>query len=95
MNEAVLMEKRQIRRINFWFGFIALSPLIAREIWDFVRDDFISVADLPLSSILQQAYSVFMSSVAPYALLGAGTLLAFYVVGFPRWRISTLQVARK
>ena len=86
MNAAVGIEKQRRTRIAVWFALLAIAPYAVRQLWSFIRGDFISVASLPFGHALSEAYLAFMSSTATYVLLAFGILLAFYIVGLPSWR---------
>lgn len=94
VHQATLVEQQRRARINIWFAVTALTPYALRQLWSLIRSDFISLSSLPGGHYLVPAYQAFMSSLAIYALLGAGVLLAFFIVGLPRWRKSELHVAK-
>ena len=84
-------EQQRRASINIWFAVIALAPFALRQLWSLIRSDFLSLAELPMGNYLTVAYQVIMSSIAMYALLGFGILLAFFIVGLPKWRLSELK----
>ncbi|MEK7615608.1 MAG: hypothetical protein AAB420_00190 [Patescibacteria group bacterium] len=86
VNHATMVEKQRRARINIWFALVALTPYALRALWSLIRSDFVSVLSLPFGNTVSQAYGVFMSSITAYAMLGAGIVLAVYIVGLPRWR---------
>lgn len=94
MNHATRVEQQRRARINIWFAMTALAPYILRQLWSLIRGDFISLGTLPLGNYLTPAYQAMMSSLAIYALLAGGVVLALFVVGLPRWRTSELRVRK-
>lgn len=88
VDHAMLYEKQRRARVNTWFAIVALAPFAIRELWSLVRHDYISVEHLPLGHLITQAYGVFMSSFALYALIAGGLLLATFVVGLPHWHTA-------
>lgn len=88
VNHAVEIEKQCRARINIWFAVTALTPYVLRQLWSFIRSDFVSLSGLPFGSELATAYHALMSSFASYALVAGGIVLAVFIVGFPKWRLG-------
>lgn len=80
------VEKQRHTRLSTWFVIVAFVPFVFRILWSLMRGDFVSVSSLPLASYITYLYSIFMSGITNYALLGAGILLAVYIVGLPSWK---------
>lgn len=88
MNQILLVERQHRIRMNVLFCVVALGPIALREIWFFIRNDFISVTELPLGHMVSQVYNAFLSPMTTYAFMAGGLLLAVFIVGFPHWHIA-------
>lgn len=58
----------------------SLGPSVTREMWMFVRGDYISASSLPMGHFITQAYGLFISPVAGYALVAAALIPTGFAV---------------
>ncbi len=94
MGHATQVEQQRRARINIWFAMTALAPYALRQVWSLMRGNYFSLSSMPFGHYLVPVYHDFMSPLAIYVLLGAGVLLALFVVGLPKWRKSELRIAK-
>lgn len=59
-------------------------PFIARQCWLAVRDDYISLADIPMAELVRGMYHFFLSTQAFYIFLFAGIAVAA-TMSIRRW----------
>lgn len=74
MNQIARIEKRRHVSRALVVASASLGPSFAREVWMFVRGDYISASALPMGDMIVQAYGVFINPVVGYAL-AAGALI--------------------
>lgn len=72
MESARAWERRRVVRMYAGFAVLALTPTIARFLWNAIRHDYFSLSTFPMGTTLVKLYSVAMSSAA---------LAVFFVLG--------------
>lgn len=87
-------EKKRTKINAILIGLLALTPFITREFWMLIKNDYISVSELPFSALIYNAYHVFMSPATFFVLLIAGTGLAAitYTKSWKQLKQTTITV---
>ncbi|HLC95684.1 MAG TPA: hypothetical protein VJH89_04325 [Patescibacteria group bacterium] len=86
MKCVTIAEQRRQRMTALWFITLTITPIATRFLWETLRNDGFSAVKLPMSTILIPMYHALISPLVIYALIALGGIIAFYTVGFPRWK---------
>lgn len=87
------IEKKKRIALYLLTILLSLAPLIAREFWMTIRDDYFSIAGMPFGNLIAGVYRFFISPVALYLLLLAGIGIAIYYILKLRKAGSLIRVA--
>jgi len=85
MMACIKEEKRQTKINCLLLIFGALAPFIGREVWLLLRNDYVSVSELPFSSLIYNAYHIFMSPITAGILFVVGFAIATALF-FKSWK---------
>ena len=70
-------EQRRHRLTLVGLTLLAVSPIVLRQLWLILRQDYFSVAQWPLGNLLTWSYNLFViSSLALYLAIVSGTVTA-------------------
>lgn len=81
MDRIYRLEKH--RRFLTLYGLAALwalGPLALRQLWLLIRNDYFSASHLPFSSMIVEAYHLFLSLTGAFLLLAAGIFVSLLFV---------------
>jgi hypothetical protein len=73
MRKILRLERQRYFRILYgWATVLAFGPLVLRQLWLWIRNDYFSASHLPFGSFVVPVYHFFISPYGIFLLLAVG-----------------------